>query len=359
MTRALLATSDQLLHDELLRLAAAAGAAVDVVHDPVSALRAWSGAPLVLLGADLAPELALLGPARRAGVHIVSWGRSADTLFRAALALGAEGVAELPDASTWLGEMLTDLDDSVRARGLTIGVVGGSGGAGATTLAGALGQLGCRSGPALVVDADPLGPGVDRVLGLEEQPGIHWGDLAQTTGRLGARSLREALPEHGGLRVLTWAPAEPRVLDQAVAREVLSAARRGHDTVVVDLPRAADPVAEELTGRCDVVVVVVSASVTGIASAARLVGRLPDRSRLRLVVRGRGADPDEVSRAVGVPVLAVMSDQRGLGEAIDLGLGPVRSRRGPLGRAAAEVLAGVGVRVGRADGPDSLRETAA
>jgi hypothetical protein len=38
-----------------------------------------------------------------------------------------------------------------------------------------------------------------------------------------------------------------------------------------------------------------------------------------------------------------MGDQRGLGESIDLGLGPVRSRRGPLGRAADEVLARVRV----------------
>jgi hypothetical protein len=34
-----------------------------------------------------------------------------------------------------------------------------------------------------------------------------------------------------------------------------------------------------------------------------------------------------------------MGDQRGLAESIDLGLGPVRSRRGPLGRAASAVLA--------------------
>ncbi len=38
-----------------------------------------------------------------------------------------------------------------------------------------------------------------------------------------------------------------------------------------------------------------------------------------------------------------MADQRGLAEAIDLGLGPVRSRRGPLGRAADEVLTRVSV----------------
>jgi hypothetical protein len=33
-----------------------------------------------------------------------------------------------------------------------------------------------------------------------------------------------------------------------------------------------------------------------------------------------------------------MPDQRGLAESIDLGLGPVRSRRGPLGRTGLQVL---------------------
>jgi hypothetical protein len=46
-----------------------------------------------------------------------------------------------------------------------------------------------------------------------------------------------------------------------------------------------------------------------------------------------------VGRAIGVPVLHRMPDQRGLAEAIDVGLGPVRTRRGPLGRAASGVLA--------------------
>jgi hypothetical protein len=40
----------------------------------------------------------------------------------------------------------------------------------------------------------------------------------------------------------------------------------------------------------------------------------------------------------GVPVLGTMPDQRGLAEAIDLGHGPVRSRRGPLGRTGRAVL---------------------
>jgi hypothetical protein len=39
-----------------------------------------------------------------------------------------------------------------------------------------------------------------------------------------------------------------------------------------------------------------------------------------------------------VPGAVTMPAQRGLAEAIDLGLGPVRSRRGPLARTADQVL---------------------
>lgn len=339
----LVVTADPVLLEEVVRLAAAAGVSPEVATDVGAGLRGWPAASLVLVGADLALDLAALGPKRRDGVHVLTWGEPAPALYAAALALGAEGVAELPHQAPWIGGLLGDAADPTPARGVTIGVLPGSGGAGATTFACALGQLAARHGPTLVMDADPLGPGADRVLGLEDRDGIRWGELGQTTGRLGARSLREAVPRSGDLGVLTWAPATGREVAPEVVREALAAARRGHDLVVVDLPRTVSAGTEELVARCDHVLVLVTASVTGIAAAARLVARLPDRSRLRLVVRGRGADPDVVAQATGALVLATMSDQRGLSESIDLGLGPVRSRRGPLGRTSALVLSELAV----------------
>ena len=338
MTHALLATADDTLLDELVRLCAAAGTTPEIAVDVGAALRGWPSAALVLLGADLASDLGRAAPPRRDGVHLVTWGSPHDDLFRMALAVGAEGVVALPGSAEWLAALLGDVGDVGRARGLTLGLMAGSGGAGATTFACALAQLAARVGPTAVIDADPLGPGVDRVLGLEQRPGVHWGELARTAGRLSARSLREGLPRYADLGVLTWAAGDPRELEAVTVREVLSAARRGHDTVVVDLPRSGDAVTDELVNRCDQLLLVVAASVTGIASAARSVARFGDRSRVRLVVRGGGAEPEAVARAVGVPLIAAMGDQRGLAEAIDLGLGPVRSRRGPLGRAASAVL---------------------
>jgi len=333
----LLATADAALAEEVARLAAAAGAAVRVAASAQEVLRAWATAPVVLVGADLVAAVVELAPPRRPGVQVVSWAPPPPGTFRDALLVGAERVAELPSAGDLVAELLTDLDEAGRGEGSMVGVVGGSGGAGATTLACATGQVAALGGPTLVVDLDPLGPGCDRVLALDDAPGVRWDSLGSATGRLSGRSLREAVPRRDGLGVLGWAPTSSTVQAGAV-REALSAGRRGHDTVVVDLPRSG-PLVDETVARCGLVAVVVVPTVTGVAAAARWVARQPEATRVRLVLRGHGADPRRVAELVGAPVIAAMADQRRLFESLDLGLGPVRSRRGPLAAAARRVLA--------------------
>ncbi|WP_139980160.1 septum site-determining protein Ssd [Nocardioides litoris] len=334
----LLVTADPALREELQRLAAAAGVTPQVAADPLTALRSWTRAALVLVGGDLAAPLADLAPERRDGVHVLAWGTADHELFRAAVALGAEDVSELPRSEGWVVEALTDIGEAGRPRGLVVGVVGGSGGAGATTLACALGQVAGRTGDAVVVDCDPLGPGVDRVLGLDRTAGFRWDALCQTTGRLSARALREALPRRRGVGVLSWYAGTPASLQPFAVREALSACRRGHDTVLVDLPRTDDPVVAEVVARCDVVLVVAVPTVAGVAAAARVCARHRGRAPVTLVLHGRAVDPREVAASAGAPVLAVVPHQRGLGEAVDLGLGPVRSPRSPLSRWCAELL---------------------
>lgn len=344
----LVVSRDAAMLDELGRLAAAAGVTPDVEPPGPTALHGWGLAPLVLVGLDAAAELQSLVPPRRPDVHVVTAALlpehdSADTTYRTALALGAERVLGLPGDAAWLTERLIDAGDDRLAPGRLIGVLGGSGGAGATTFACALAQAASRSGTALVVDTDPLGPGVDRVLGLDATEGVRWPDLEITTGRLGARALRDALPARDRLSALSWPAGLSSPLEPGALRECLSAARRGHDLVVVDLPRSADPLVAEVASRCDLVVLVVAPTVCGAASTTSTVARFEQRGQVGghwgLVVRGRGLDPDEVARVTGLPLLAEMTDQRRLVESVDLGLGPVPSRRGPLARAAARVLA--------------------
>jgi secretion/DNA translocation related CpaE-like protein len=192
------------------------------------------------------------------------------------------------------------------------------------------------------------------MLGVERSDGFRWDALCQTTGRLSARALRDALPRRGSLGVLSWyVDGRVQSLQAFAVREALSAARRGHSVVVVDLPRSPDPLVDEVAARCDDLLVATVASVVGVAGAARMRARFADHPGAAVVLRGEAFGAEEVQRTVRMPVRAQMRDQRGLAEAVDLGLGPLRSPRGPLARAAARILGGGAVAAADAVEPRS------
>jgi secretion/DNA translocation related CpaE-like protein len=193
----------------------------------------------------------------------------------------------------------------------------------------------------MLADLDPWGPGLRRVVGLDGAPGVTWRDLAESSGRLGSRAFREALPVKGGAGVLGW-PDEPMPpLPPSLVREVVTAARRGHDWVFLDVPRSADEATLAVVGHCDHVLLVARSALGSVAAAARTADRLrAECSSLGLVVRSRRPSPfgDDVARAVGVPLLAQVANQRRLDEHLDLGLGPVHARRSPLAAAARSLV---------------------
>jgi secretion/DNA translocation related CpaE-like protein len=332
----LVISDDEVLLADLVRLAAAAGVTPAIARTSAEAMQGWSSAPLVLVGADCVEDLARCGPPRRARVQVVGRGVPPDELFRHAVGVGADTVAGLPASESWLVELLTDVGDGARPAGVTIGVIGGAGGVGATVFAAALAQTCAQRTATLAVDADVLGAGLDRVMGLDQVDGVHWDALQRASGRLSARSLREALPGSRGVSVLTWPADRTGSLDPAAVREALSAGGRGFGVVVVDLPRHPDPVLDDVLARCDRVLLVSTLTVPAVAATARTARRLPGGPGTALVLRGgaAGVAPREVGRLLGLPVAATMADQRGLDEAISLGIGPLRSRRGPLARAA-------------------------
>ena len=339
--RPLLVSSDEVLVDDLVRLAAVAGVELLVVGEAGTARASWAGAPLVLVGDDQAAAVVRATLPRRGGVVVVGSNQDDAGVWRRGVAVGAEHVVFLPEAESWLVERLGDASDDER-RALVLCVAGGRGGAGATTLAAALAFAGMRRQlRTLLVDADPLGGGIDLVLGGEDAPGLRWPDLVAARGRVAPDSLCSSLPAVEALTVLSWDRGDVLDITREAIESVLSAGVRGTELVVVDLPRRADVASEVALAMADRAFLIVPAEVRAVAAAGRVaasVGLLT--ADLQVVVRGPAPsdlEPEVVATSLGLPLAGSCRAEPGLAAALDRGDPPGRTR-GPLARLADRLL---------------------
>jgi hypothetical protein len=207
-----------------------------------------------------------------------------------------------------------------------VGVVGGSGGVGASSFAADLAAL---AGASLLIDLDVGAGGIDVLLGVEGAPGARWSGLHVAGGYLEPSALRGGLPSWGRGAVLA---ADGPELDPAAVEQVLEVASCGGEPVVLDLPRRDCEERAVALPRCALVVVLVRADVPGVVAAHAVVrdlGEVP----FGVVARRGSVGAEDAARAVGGPLLGVL---------------PALSRRGPAvgrpspatRRVAAGVLAG-------------------
>ncbi|MFD4032795.1 septum site-determining protein Ssd [Streptomyces sp. NPDC058637] len=331
----LIVTEDVLLLDDLLRLCAAAGTVPEVHHGPPAQRSGWERAPMVLVGDDAASRCR--GAARRRGVMLVGRDQDDPQVWRRAVEIGAEYVLRLPESEGWLVDQIANAAEGVGRPALTVGVMGGRGGSGASTLACALAVTAARSGRrTLLVDGDPLGGGIDVLLGGEESEGMRWPDFARSRGRVGGSALEESLPALHGLRVLSWGRDNDVIVPPPAMQAVLAAARRLGGVVVVDLPRRVDESVAEALAQLDVGLLVVPGELRAVAAAKRVaaaVGAVLED--LRVVARGpytAGLDEQWVAQALGLPLVGDLPLESGLSAAQDRGLPPGGNSRSPLAR---------------------------
>ncbi|MFG2983244.1 septum site-determining protein Ssd [Streptomyces sp. NPDC048258] len=350
--RPLIITEDPLLLDDLLRLCAAAGAEPHVHHEVPEQDGAggpggpeglggpggsvgWESAPLVLVGDDAARRVR--GAPRRDGVFLVGRDLDDPLVWQRAVEIGAEEVLRLPDAESRLVDRIADVVEGAGRPALAVGVIGGSGGAGASTLACALAVRAARTGErTILIDGDPLGGGMDVLLGGEGAEGLRWPDFAASRGRMGAGALEESLPELHALRVLSWDRGDRVVVPPAAMRSVVSAARRRGGVVVVDLPRRVDEGVAEVLAQLDLVLMVVPGELRAVAAAGRVAAGVRMVARdVRVVVRGRcpgGLDPEAVAALLGAPLAGEVPVEVGLPGRVAEGEPPGAQGRGALAR---------------------------
>jgi secretion/DNA translocation related CpaE-like protein len=341
-TRPLLVTADADLLDDLVRIAGDAGATIDVAPDAPAAERWYRLAPLVLVGIDVAPALARARLPRRPGVVLVGYhGSTAPPDWHVADVMGAQHIAALPAAEPWLAKQLAILRTGISGR--VVAVLGGRGGAGASVLAVGLAVTGARVGMrTLLVDGDPLGGGVDLVLGWESLDGLRWPALSQTSGRISPPALVEVLPQRGELVVLSWDRGEPVAVPPEAMAATLDAGRRGQDLVVVDLPRRFDEASVIALTAADGGLLVDPAELGACGAATRdAADAALHCPSLALVVRGPapgGLKDRDVEQAIGLPLIGSLKPEPGLAAALERGEPPARDGKGPLARLCERLL---------------------
>jgi secretion/DNA translocation related CpaE-like protein len=331
--------ADADLREQVDRVAAAAGLrAVPACAPPTR--KAWQAAIAILLDEESARECARDGLPRREGVILICPAEPESSTWAAAMAIGARHVCAVPAHD---GELVRHLADAADAAlegpraGRVIAVTGGRGGAGASTFATALALVASGS---LLIDLDPWGGGIDLLAGTESAPGLRWPDLSLQGGRLAWAAVRNALPNHQGVSVLSGA-RHGHQLDAGAVDAVIDAGRRGGALVICDLPRRMTSAATATLDGSDLVVLIATCDVRGVAAASAMAPELRDiNPNIGLVMRGPapgGLRAVEAAKAVGLPLLAAMRPEPMLAERLEHS-GLRLRRRSPLGAGARTVL---------------------
>ncbi|HEX8094315.1 hypothetical protein [Jatrophihabitans sp.] len=208
---------------------------------------------------------------------------------------------------------------------LRIGVLAGCGGAGASVLAAVLACCGAaRAGQAFLIDCDPVGGGIDVLLGCERAAGSRWSQVRLGGGDLDPAVLRDCLPSWHQVSVL--AVDDPNSLDPAALLQIMAAAALA-GPVVLDLARWPSPIRTAALSCCDLTVLVTPAEVRAVTASAAIAQGL-DPARTVLVIRGSAPSlpAGRIGALLGLAVLGELphdaaSRQPG-------GLDPRRLRRG-------------------------------
>lgn len=269
--------------------------------DAVGAVLADADAPLpgVPVRAEVCDPAALAGPGRHEHAHglgeagraplliVAEGGEVTEDAWRRCLAAGARHLLRLPRDSEDLLGALTALERP-STRGLIVAVAGGSGGAGASStaarLAGALARRSRGEDGTVLVDADPLGGGLDELVEAAAPGGIRWSDI----GLLGPEdgpALREGLPEIDGVRLLAAQDGPTPTPD--LARSALTALAGTDARVIVDV---GTELAAAVLEAADRLLLIIRPTDYGVRSAARRLDAWPrPHGGVGIIVRGGGA----------------------------------------------------------------------
>lgn len=321
--RVVLATRDPELERTVLAAGAAVGRLVEVVAEIEPLASVWSDATSVLVGCDVAPDVADRALPRRPGVFILGDESVRSQACAWSMPLGA-AVLLLPEASRWLSSVISGVVSVEADPVVVVAVLGGSGGVGASTLAVGLAVAAARSRRrAALVDVDVVGGGADLMFGAEDLPGWRWSRLRTARGQIG--DLRGKVPAVDGVEIVSMARSGETDPGRDAVNAVVTSLKRTHEVIVVDIGRSLGAAASEAVRLTDRLVVMCGQDVRSVASARMVLAGAGSGGTAGSVVRlrpGATLSPGAVADALGLPLWGTAPHDPALARAADRGVPP-------------------------------------
>jgi len=325
--RVVLLTRDVELERTVLAAGAAVGRVVDVVGASNLVGHAWGDAGSLLVGCDLAAEVIDLALPRRPGVFVLGTATDRAAACDWSMPLGA-AVLLLPEGSRWLSSVISGAVTPEADPVVVIGVLGGSGGVGASTHAVGLALSAVRMKRRVaLVDVDISGGGIDLLLGAEDLPGWRWSRLRTARGQIG--DLRGKVPAVDGVDLVTMSRGEQTDVGRDALAAVVSSLSRTHEVVVLDIGRGLGAGALEAVRVSDRLVLACGQDVRSVASSRTLLATAAASGVTGAVVRqraGASVSPGAVADSLGLPLWGVLPHDPALASAADRGVSPGSKR---------------------------------
>lgn len=330
------------------QLCAASSITFLAVTDVVAVAAYWRSATVVIVDIPGLRACTVAGLPKRARVVLIPEPDS-DRLSTRSQPVAV--IAELPGHSQELVDYLRGVTRVGAPQGVVLAVSSACGGAGATSLALAMAAAAVDGGlETVLIDADPLGYGVDAIVGVANGGGLGWSDFYQAEGKVASGLFRQSLPVVDGVGILGWRGAQAHLPDSASLGAVTDAAREAVDVTIFDLGRWFYlPTSQEqqvarttLLARLDALTVVAPTESRGAFGCERILqGGLATALQPMLVTRGpspAGLHPADLADGLQLRHIAHVDFDRVSAKMLDQGVNPGPPQRTKLARAARRVL---------------------
>lgn len=313
MFDALLISQNQQLINELQKISAVTQCSLEVNskinNSEVKAAR------MVLIDA------ALEGAVNHPNVVLITLGEPNLEIWQKAVATEAKYVAFLPDAREWLLQNL--IPNPIKSTQI-IGVIGATGGLGASLISSSLAVMFAQSDKTVALaETNFCSGGLDVLWGIEESKGTRWADLIYPSGRISPQDLYRSLPKASGVSVLSTDSQDGRM--PASYSEILSDLSQAVDVLIIDLAKTPDAGITELLELCTDLIIVTGSTIRSTSATNQLMQLASKLASAKLIVRmipGTGLDAQNVSKTLGLQLLGTVTTDQKVVEHLEQGLNP-------------------------------------